>query len=329
MRIRFCLSIVPLLLCSGLLAQARTTIACLELEATGVSSAEAAALTNRLRSELVSARKYIVLDRENMKAILLEQDFQMTGCTSDECVVQVGQLLGVQNMLSGSVGKFGSTYTITLQIINIETGVLEHSATFDYQGAVDVLLTRGVKTALTRLLGLEVKPEALSAVQTGVLKLDVAPEDAEVLIDGLSYKPDDVKTLEVLAGQHTIEAQRASYYPFHKDVTISRGEELPLEIHLISGAKRLKQYKRQRAGWFLGSVLAGGAAVVTRGMASNVYDNYLAATTIESAGSYRSTVESLDRATLYLVGGSAAALVWAGWKGLRAKSLQKKLGLSK
>ncbi len=45
-----------------------------------------------------------------MQQILLEQDFQLTGYTSDECVVEIGQLLGAHFMLAGSIGKVGSTW---------------------------------------------------------------------------------------------------------------------------------------------------------------------------------------------------------------------------
>ena len=43
-----------------------------------------------------------------MEDILKEQGFQQTGCTSDECVVEVGKIIGVQQMVGGSISKVGN-----------------------------------------------------------------------------------------------------------------------------------------------------------------------------------------------------------------------------
>lgn len=53
---------------------------------------EAKALTNRFRDELVTTDKYKVIERGKMDEILQEQAFQQTGCTSDECAVEVDHL---------------------------------------------------------------------------------------------------------------------------------------------------------------------------------------------------------------------------------------------
>ena len=86
-------------------------IAVLELQGEGVSLAEARTLTDRLRSRLVNTNVFHVLEREQMDEILGEQGFQQSGCVSDECAVEVGQLIGVQLMVAGSIGKIGNLYT--------------------------------------------------------------------------------------------------------------------------------------------------------------------------------------------------------------------------
>ena len=114
-------------------AQDEPTFAILDLDAFGVSSSEALVLTNRLRSTLVQLQVFRIIERGQMQQILAEQDFQMAGCTSDECAVEVGQLLGVQLMLAGSVGKLGSLYTLDLRIIDVQTAKLLETITHDTQ----------------------------------------------------------------------------------------------------------------------------------------------------------------------------------------------------
>lgn len=123
-----------------LLAQNGDSYALIDLEGRGISIYEAQSLSDRLRSELVRTGKVTVVERGVMEQILAEQDFQSLGCTTDECAVEVGQLLGVTYMLAGSVGKVGTTFTIDLRKVNVESGKIESSIIRNYRGAIDGLL---------------------------------------------------------------------------------------------------------------------------------------------------------------------------------------------
>src|SRR4030042_536036 len=103
----------------------------------GISNEESITLTNRLRSMLVRTNSMIVLERGKMDEILGEQGFQQTGCTSTECAVEVGKLLNVQKMVSGSIGRIGETYTIDLSLIDVATAAIEQSFIRDHPGAID------------------------------------------------------------------------------------------------------------------------------------------------------------------------------------------------
>jgi len=122
------------------LAQDKESVAVLDLEGRGVSAIEAATLTDRMRSELVKTGSVTMVERGQMQQILSEQDFQLTGCTSDECAVEIGQLLGVTLMIAGSIGKIGNTYTVDVRTINIGTGQIQSTMTRDYRGEIDGLL---------------------------------------------------------------------------------------------------------------------------------------------------------------------------------------------
>lgn len=133
-------------------------IAVLELQGQGVSEAEAATLTDRLRSRLVSTNAFKVLEREQMDQILNEQGFQQSGCVSDECLVEIGRLVGVEQMVGGSIGKIGQTYTLDLRIIDVSTGQILKTVSQDYRGDADGLL--GVlEDAAQEIAGKKVKPK--------------------------------------------------------------------------------------------------------------------------------------------------------------------------
>ena len=81
--------------------QDKKTLAVLDLEAIGISKTEARALTERLRSELVGTQRFTILERGKMDKIINEMGFQLSGYTSSECIVEAGQILGVQLMAGG------------------------------------------------------------------------------------------------------------------------------------------------------------------------------------------------------------------------------------
>lgn len=137
--------------------QDATSIAVLNFEALEMSSGEVNILSRRITSLLVETKKFTVTDRNNMESILEEQSFQLSGCTSSECIVEVGQLLGVQKMLSGSIGQLGQIYMIEMYIIDVATGKIDASSNSTIKGEIELLIESGLADALNKLLNTEVK----------------------------------------------------------------------------------------------------------------------------------------------------------------------------
>jgi hypothetical protein len=127
-------------------------IAVSDLDGSEVSSSEIKALTERLRSELLMTKHFKVLERDIMEEILKEQGFQQSGCTTSECVVQIGQLVNVEKMVAGTINKIGNTYSSSVRIIDITTGSIDRIVSFDYTGPIDELLKRGMKKIAIELI---------------------------------------------------------------------------------------------------------------------------------------------------------------------------------
>lgn len=140
-----------LVLSTSLVAQ--TNIAVLEFDGKNVSSEEASALTDRLRIELFKTNRFSVIEREKMDTILKEQGFQMSGCASDACAVEIGQMIGVEQIVAGSVSRVGNVYSIAARIIGVEKGKILKIATFDYEGPIGDLLKFGMRDVALQLAG--------------------------------------------------------------------------------------------------------------------------------------------------------------------------------
>ncbi|MCB4790949.1 MAG: PorV/PorQ family protein [Elusimicrobia bacterium] len=92
-----------------------------------VSLAVSTSVTESFRYLLSETKLYTLVDRNSMEKILTEQGFQQTGSTTTERAVQIGKLLNVSKIISGSFGKLGQDYLLALNIINVQTGEIIYS----------------------------------------------------------------------------------------------------------------------------------------------------------------------------------------------------------
>ena len=117
-------------------------IAVLDLDPTGIDEEQTRFLSDRLRAELFETGSFNVIERDKMNSVLQEQGFQQSGCTSIECAVEIGQLLNVQAMVAGTLGKIENIYSINLRLIDVEKGTIIKTATRDFEGSLSDVLTR-------------------------------------------------------------------------------------------------------------------------------------------------------------------------------------------
>jgi TolB-like protein len=122
-------------------AGAEETIAVLDLRpGAGVNVDECAILTERLIAELTNTGGFTVMDRGARDARLDQMAYEQTGMVGNEIVAQVGKELGVNKMATGTVGRLGQTWTVSVRLIDVNRGVSERSVTRDYRGEIDALL---------------------------------------------------------------------------------------------------------------------------------------------------------------------------------------------
>ena len=143
--------IISLLLTIDAIAQ--TPIAIIDFEGKEISQSEASALTDRLRNELINNGHYKVVERDMMEEILQEQGFQQSGCTSNECIVEVGRLIGVEKIVGGSISKVGNLYSVSARIVSVETGEVLKPVSYDHGGKLSDLLKTGMKDVALELVG--------------------------------------------------------------------------------------------------------------------------------------------------------------------------------
>ena len=127
------------------------TIAIFDFKGNGVSDEIVYTLTDRLRSEIMNFKKITVVERKRLDAVMQEQKIQISGCV-DECLIELGKLLGSSSIIVGSIGKVGSYYTINARKINATTSEVESAISFDSKNNIDRLLVEGMKEVSHQLI---------------------------------------------------------------------------------------------------------------------------------------------------------------------------------
>jgi curli biogenesis system outer membrane secretion channel CsgG len=123
--------------------QNKKTVAVLDFNSSSkeIQSDELQSLSTRFRSMLVKTQVYNVLERGKMDDILKEKNFILSdNCRSEECAVQVGQLLGADHIITGTIGKVGTLWTLDIRLIDITTGKIAQTVTQDVQGEMEKLV---------------------------------------------------------------------------------------------------------------------------------------------------------------------------------------------
>jgi len=146
----------------------------------------------------------------------------MTGCTSAECAVEAGQILGVEEMITGSIGKIGQLYTIDIILIDVGTSQIIKSITRDYRGEVEGLV--GLMRSISDELGGITRAIPNSTPQTGGISIKSQPKGAEIFIDNRRAGKSPLKLEELSLGEHKIKLQANGYASYEDKFQIEKGK---------------------------------------------------------------------------------------------------------
>jgi TolB-like protein len=78
-----------------------------------------------LTENVVNDRVFTVVDRANLMLIRQEMDFQLSGEVSDESAQSIGQKLGAQTIVSGSITAFGNLWRLTIRALDVEGATIQ------------------------------------------------------------------------------------------------------------------------------------------------------------------------------------------------------------
>jgi len=197
----------------------RTTLSVMDLNlTTGLAPKEVVMLTDRLLNELVKQSRYEVVERSKRDEILKEQGFQMSGaCDQTSCLVEVGQLLGAQKMIGGTIGRLGTAWAVELRMIDIQTGKIDLAFSQKYSGDISMLLDAMAEAAS------QFSKWRPAVVGTSGVMVVSQPDQAKVIIDGADWGQTPRLVYPLETGLHQVLVLKDGYAVFSTQVQVNAG----------------------------------------------------------------------------------------------------------
>lgn len=222
------------------LADARVSVAVMDLAGRGVDEAAAAALTTEVGNTLAGLRVFRVITREDIKRMVqLEQTKQAcTGEVDAACMAEIGGALGVDFLIYGEVAKIAETYSLSIVLLDIAQAEARNRTSRKISEARTLL--REVDEA-TRLL---VQP--LLESRKGFLILEVREKGSRVVVDGRTVGVTPLPgRLELSMGAHEVEIEKEGFLKWARTLEVQPNLATVEPIALVPSQEFIDDYESQ------------------------------------------------------------------------------------
>ena len=209
----------------------KSNVAILQFDAANISEAEVGILTDRLSTELVKLGSFTVVERSQMEEVLKEQGLQQSGCTTSECAVEVGFLLGVDKMITGSIGRIGSLFTLSARIIDVETGEILRQVSLDVSGTIEKVLTQTMAEIASQLSGTTPVP-AGPKIAFGSVSFTSSEANVIIIINGEEQGTVPLVINNLPPGNYEFVARKTGYRDLAQEFSIKSNEQTTVDIVL-------------------------------------------------------------------------------------------------
>lgn len=107
----------------------------------GFTAGQAAVITKKFENTLAQQQRYRMVTRTEIKSIIDERKFQefLSG-ENYTAAVEFGEMVKVEKVAVGQISRFGQLYYLSMQIINVNSSLIEKSVQREYQGKLKNLL---------------------------------------------------------------------------------------------------------------------------------------------------------------------------------------------
>jgi PEGA domain len=237
-------------------------IAVWRFDALGIEPELVARLETLFRMELERLARQPMPSRREIDRVVTADQRECTG--EEKCLGAIGKKLGVDVMVTGTVGSLGDSYVLNIKAIESATAKqLTRIQSDPLRGTPDDLI-EGVRVAAYKLLA----PDQLH----GAIQIQTDLIGAEVQLDDKTIGKTPLPQLGLLPkqplGKHRLRVQAQGYAPFEEEVEVRFQKVSQVVVRLLPsneviGTGKVERVSRQpfyTKTWFVVGVAA--AAVV-------------------------------------------------------------------
>ena len=221
--------------------QEPVTVGVIDLDVNNVDEGEARAISERLRIWLGRTGVFQVIERNQMDTIMEELGFQYSGaCNTDECIVQVGQMLGATKMIAGSISKVATLYSLQVRIVDIASSRIEHTSFRDEPGGMTAVLTDATQFVANQLADFVrgtpaqpfTDPGQPVTPTTAQIRIESTPPGAAIIIDDQNSGQVTPAILPLTAGAHDLTLRLSGYAENSQSFQVTGGQDRTISASL-------------------------------------------------------------------------------------------------
>jgi hypothetical protein len=238
-------------------------IAVWRCDALGIEPELVARLETLFRMELDRLAKQPMPTRREVERAVTADQRECTG--EEKCLGAIGKKLGVDVMVTGTVGALGDSYVLNIKAVDAGTAKqLTRIQSDPLRGSPDDLI-EGVRVAAYKLLA----PDQIH----GSIQIQTDLVGAEVKLGGKTLGKTPLPRLGVIGrlalGKHRLRVAAAGYAPFEEDVEVRFQKVSQVVVRLLPsdrviGTGQVTRVERRpfyTRTWFLVGVGVAAAAV--------------------------------------------------------------------
>jgi len=252
---------------------ANTTLAVLDLTAKGAPPELAQNLTDIVAGTLSSLAVFEVLSRSDIEQMIaFEQEKQMFGCENDtSCLAEIGGALGVSLLVTGSIGKVGNSFILSL--ILTDTAKAEVLAREQRTVAKADDLPGQAEGAARFLV------RKLLAGQQGFLVIEASESGAEVELDGRVIGMTPLPRQTLAGGPHKLRLAKKGFITWARDILIEKEQVAVVDASMAPSLEFIEAYDSEARTWRLLAYGVGGLGLagIGFGIGGWLYNNNRAA----------------------------------------------------
>ena len=149
---------------------AKPTLAIMNFDSSGISEDVYNILYNKLWNDIDSIGVFIIVEQHQVYDVLEKYKYDRPECATRACAIEMGRLVGVKNVITGSFVSSGDSSSVQAELIMVRDDSTKFSSAGQHVGEIDGLIPH-IQIAALQLSG--VKPSDALLIKAGLLTANV------------------------------------------------------------------------------------------------------------------------------------------------------------